>query len=793
MGPEVSSRSVRSTLQAEAPMSLNEPLNNQVFTHGYVHGHIHKHKDHTHIHGHIHNHDHDHQVQESRLGNNGGNDIGKMLENAEDCKQFEELAYCKDIFCDELDDCFFLSCDSTKKLANGGSCDADGSYLATESTCCDDSRCVEIHSRGDDHEGEHDITCCDDENCLELRSSHPNLDSDCSVYDDDCLPDCCDGANSSTEHIHCSNKHQDICEPQLSKRPIFENLITNVHQNLNLIPELYENKSLNVDNNIDESNSRKRRKVDDAKDFEIHFPHACHPAPESNTLSLKSSNELTNKEYYASRDKTSHNHIRQSCFHTTIPNSSTGSFNVDDLMLDFDFYVQFNTFNQYLNNNLGITQGSHQDLAGSSYGSSIENVKSRKVSENKHLLSTPMGPQLELMNKFSPSAERSIPSETSSDNLSVTATSAYPCQWDNCFRKVTDDTFMKHLIDQHIRQDYGVPEPPTSINPKATSYLCEWNDCNYMDNSFNSFVDHLNVHKDQLHAQFPVNNYSTGSSQYIPTLDSQSQFLLTPSSTISSPVLKDVQGMTSDANNMNSTDLKAIKDQNQLNITSLKIMPQKRKSPPTHSSESKWPHVCKWDVGTDANGNPVACNRVHETDGELQEHLIKDHIGSGKPIYHCKWIGCERHNGKSFNQRQKLFRHIHIHTNYKPCKCDICGASFAVESILKQHMRTHSGEKPFSCSICGKQFATSSSLSIHKRVHSGEKPLQCKWPGCNKCFRESSNLTKHMRTHYKTFHCEICGEEFDKKPNYTKHMKLHKSKCTINEPIAGHTGVKIEI
>jgi len=31
-----------------------------------------------------------------------------------------------------------------------------------------------------------------------------------------------------------------------------------------------------------------------------------------------------------------------------------------------------------------------------------------------------------------------------------------------------------------------------------------------------------------------------------------------------------------------------------------------------------------------------------------------------------------------------------------------------------------------------------------------------------------------MKIHLKTYKCEICGEEFDKKPSYTKHKKLHK-------------------
>ena len=83
---------------------------------------------------------------------------------------------------------------------------------------------------------------------------------------------------------------------------------------------------------------------------------------------------------------------------------------------------------------------------------------------------------------------------------------------------------------------------------------------------------------------------------------------------------------------------------------------------------------------------------------------------------------------ESFHTKQKLIRHIHIHTNFKPCKCDICGASFAVESVLQQHYRVHSGEN-----LSNVPFVIKHLLPVlhYQSIleYIWERPLVCKWPG----------------------------------------------------------------
>lgn len=184
-----------------------------------------------------------------------------------------------------------------------------------------------------------------------------------------------------------------------------------------------------------------------------------------------------------------------------------------------------------------------------------------------------------------------------------------------------------------------------------------------------------------------------------------------------------------------------------------------------NSSDESIGNVCKW---VDCKSE-TECGQVFETTGELTEHIINDHIPSGKSSYVCSWKDCSRCD-KPFTQKQKLIRHLNTHTKHKPFECNVCHKTFSLELMLKQHMRIHTGEKPYKCDICGKTFKTSSSLTIHLRIHTGDKPMVCKI--CGKRFNESSNLNKHMKIHFRKFKCEKCLKSFDCCEKFERHQQL---------------------
>lgn len=89
-------------------------------------------------------------------------------------------------------------------------------------------------------------------------------------------------------------------------------------------------------------------------------------------------------------------------------------------------------------------------------------------------------------------------------------------------------------------------------------------------------------------------------------------------------------------------------------------------------------HSCKWK----------GCLMNFENTAELMEHISTEHIGSGKSMYHCEWEGCDRaHEGRGFNQRQKVMRHVRTHVGDKPFVCKECGRAFSESTTLAQVSR----------------------------------------------------------------------------------------------------------
>ncbi|KAI5959410.1 ZAP1 [Candida pseudojiufengensis] len=528
----------------------------------------------------------------------------------------QNITTCKDSFCDELDDCFFIN----------NHCD-DGTH---NSNFLCDSSCWTV--------------CCDDENCIPtLKSQRKSANHEC-----------CE------EHI--SNKIECCNEPDCDTFEVPEDFKFCHDEHCTFSPRDFHNELMNqCDSSTFRSNLKRSNSEIQTHDSDIR-----------STLKRMKHNNFQELE----------NHLTN----------------------DVQVYGKGETKEQ--NSSLKTQEHNYQTTLNENQAQNLTEID-------------------RIMKYNIPTSNCNSSSKIDQDILQ------YSCQWEHCFKKLNEDTFMNHIVGDHISQEQNFG--------KSSSFQCEWRDCNFSNINLENLLDHLETHK-----------FSNTVSSSSPNVN-----VLTPLSSTSNPQddspsePKTHQEVDSEVSNASTA-------QDQSNKSAC--------------------FSCNWQVGTTENGQPIPCSSVHHTEGELQDHIVNEHIGSGKSTYCCDWIGCDRHKGKIFNQRQKLYRHIHVHTNYKPCKCKTCGASFAVESMLVQHLRIHSGEKPFSCKICGKKFATSSSLSIHNRVHTGEKPLKCKWPGCGKSFSESSNLTKHMKIHTKTFVCEVCGESFIKKTDHTKHMKFHNEK-----------------
>lgn len=147
-------------------------------------------------------------------------------------------------------------------------------------------------------------------------------------------------------------------------------------------------------------------------------------------------------------------------------------------------------------------------------------------------------------------------------------------------------------------------------------------------------------------------------------------------------------------------------------------------------------YLCHWSV------NGIACRHKFLDSKSLNDHIRSHHVrGAGSFV--CQWSGC----GKgSFPTANKLVRHVHSHTGYKPFPCPNCTQAFVTKDQLDKHLTTHTGAKDFVCSWpgCGRSFAVKHALDGHMNsVHLKAKKHIC--PHCTQAFDDSSNLSKHKK------------------------------------------------
>ena len=104
-------------------------------------------------------------------------------------------------------------------------------------------------------------------------------------------------------------------------------------------------------------------------------------------------------------------------------------------------------------------------------------------------------------------------------------------------------------------------------------------------------------------------------------------------------------------------------------------------------------------------------------------------------------------------------------------ECDVCEKRFRDSYNLKKHVHIHTNEKPYECDVCEKRFTQSGNLKRHMRIHANENPYQC--DVCEKRFRESGHLQYHMRIHTneKPHKCDVCDKAFRQLSNLKRHKR----------------------
>lgn len=97
--------------------------------------------------------------------------------------------------------------------------------------------------------------------------------------------------------------------------------------------------------------------------------------------------------------------------------------------------------------------------------------------------------------------------------------------------------------------------------------------------------------------------------------------------------------------------------------------------------------------------------------------------------------------GKQFASPLAFERHLAVHSETRPYRCQLCDVGFKLKVHLKKHnLYRHNTDYPCRCGVCGKPFKDSSAVRLHERIHSTARPFQC---ACGKSFKTRENLWGH--------------------------------------------------
>ncbi|CAL8319830.1 unnamed protein product [Arctogadus glacialis] len=125
-------------------------------------------------------------------------------------------------------------------------------------------------------------------------------------------------------------------------------------------------------------------------------------------------------------------------------------------------------------------------------------------------------------------------------------------------------------------------------------------------------------------------------------------------------------------------------------------------------------------------------------------------------------------------------------------KCNVCSRTFFSEPGLREHMQTHLGPvKHYMCPICGERFPSLLTLTEHKVTHS--KSLDtgscriCKMPlQCEEDFLEHCQMHPDLRNSLTGFRCVVCMQTVTSTLELKIHGTFHMQKTgtmSTNHPI----------
>lgn len=419
---------------------------------------------------------------------------------------------------------------------------------------------------------------------------------------------------------------------------------------------------------------------------------------------------------------------------------------------------------------------------------------------------------------------------TSDPSIDPTQDLSWLCRWDTCNQRFEgNDLLSQHIHYEHLDGQLQLVCPiaechqPTGPEPglhlmnthglDVSQGHCIWNGCQTDLHQLDQNQRHL--HMDTVHAQ-PLNGQytcnwedcgvtATELSDFMSHLTNQHHMDINSSLTTSTAQATFTASQYQPKTNTFATPVedRTEKDDSQ---EDMRISPHRSGRPSTGPITEAT--RCQWG----------ACGQVFHTSDDLQDHLSAVHLKATVKKdggYYCHWAGCDRCDKEAkkepFAQKGKLERHMLTHSGcmtysnlltavytdrtqsnqllvrFAVCPVQLlkrwrstcghtprrnltsahfqavqkhspnpalsvslfvllrCSSCQVTNRITAVHIRTHTKEKPLKCNICGAAFSESSNLSKHKKTHDKSGTLPCKQPGCGKTFARIDQLKRHVK------------------------------------------------
>ncbi|XP_044727321.1 gastrula zinc finger protein XlCGF57.1-like isoform X1 [Chrysoperla carnea] len=192
----------------------------------------------------------------------------------------------------------------------------------------------------------------------------------------------------------------------------------------------------------------------------------------------------------------------------------------------------------------------------------------------------------------------------------------------------------------------------------------------------------------------------------------------------------------------------------------------------------------------------IPCRRCDKSFAD--KPTLKCHI---KEVHESvrKFVTC--HICGKLIQKKSLRNHLMTHNERKDITCDICSKTFINELSFKTHIKhMHENQKPARnhlCSICGWASTAPYQLRRHLLIHTNERPFKC--DHCDKAYRRPDHLRKHITSEHlnqRNFQCKYCPQAFHAKRTLVHHERRHTGekphKCEVcGKGFAQNTALKI--